>query len=143
MVGVDVSRVRLYAFIIAGLFAAVGGLLYTHYTLILFPDHGNLTEMATVVVIDLFGGLGTLLGPVVGSVIIILAREYIVSIVGPYDVLVFGLLIIVMMRFARGGVVGALESRVTSRRKREIEAEEEKEARREDEESAPLPSPSG
>ena len=83
MVGVDVARVRLYAFIISGLFATVGGLLYTHYTLVLFPDHGDLTEMATVLVIDLFGGLGTVLGPVVGSFIIILAREYIVSVVGP------------------------------------------------------------
>ena len=81
--GVNVGRVRLYAFIISGLFAAVGGLLYAHYTLVLFPDHGSLTEMATVLVIDLFGGLGTVLGPVAGSFIIILAKEYIVSVVGP------------------------------------------------------------
>lgn len=120
MVGVNVSRIRLYAFAISALYAAVGGLLYVHYSLILFPDHGNLTEMATVVVIVLFGGLGTVLGPVVGAAIMILVREYIVSMVGPYDVLVFGILIIIMMRFARAGVVGSVESFFASRRKKAL-----------------------
>jgi branched-chain amino acid transport system permease protein len=126
MVGVNVSRVRLYAFLISAVYAAVAGLLYAHFTLVLFPDHGDLTEMATVVVIVLFGGLGTVLGPVVGAFIMILAREYIVSVVGPYDVLVFGIMIIIMMRFARAGVVGTVESLVASRRKRKIEALEAK-----------------
>jgi len=121
MVGVNVSRVRLYAFVISALYAAVGGLLYVHYSLVLFPDHGSLTEMATVVVIVLFGGLGSVLGPVVGAFSIILAKEYIVSVVGPYDVLVFGIIIIVMMRFARAGVIGSIESFVASRRKRALD----------------------
>ncbi|MFI5420626.1 MAG: branched-chain amino acid ABC transporter permease, partial [Nitrososphaerales archaeon] len=124
VVGVNVSRIRLYAFFISALYAATAGLLYVHFNLILFPDHGSLTEMATVVVIVLFGGLGTVLGPVAGSFIIILVREYVISAVGPYDILVFGVIIIIMMRFARAGVIGTIESFMASRKRKELEAEE-------------------
>ena len=94
--------------------------MYAHYSLILFPDHGSLSEMGTVLIIDLFGGLGTVYGPVVGSFVIILVREYIRTIVGPYDVLVFGILIIIMMRFARGGIIGIIDSIIGSRKTKRV-----------------------
>jgi branched-chain amino acid transport system permease protein len=110
-VGVDVRHVRLVAFALSGIFAAIGGTLYGHYFLVIVPDNGSLLQMAIIMVGPLVGGVGTLIGPVIGTFIMISVREYIRTYVGQYDVLIYGAMMILLMRFARNGILGIVTSK--------------------------------
>jgi branched-chain amino acid transport system permease protein len=74
-VGIDVVRIRLFAFCVSGAFAGVAGALYAHY--ITFVDPGvfgfNFSEVLLIMVI--LGGAGTLWGPVFGAVVFTLLPE--------------------------------------------------------------------
>ena len=108
--GVNVRAIRLFAFTLSGLFAAIGGVLFAHYLQVIVPADGSLMEQATIMAGPIVGGLGTIFGPVIGTLIIIGARDIIRTYLGPYDVLFFGIIMIVSMKFARNGIVGMLTS---------------------------------
>ena len=73
---------KYIAFIIGGLFAGVAGLLFAHHNGIISPFHLGVVVSTLAMLICIIGGLGTLWGPVVGSLVIVLV-EYFSSIYLP------------------------------------------------------------
>jgi branched-chain amino acid transport system permease protein len=109
--GVDVRRTRLIAFVIAGGFGAIAGALFAHYFQVITPEDGSLLNMAYIMAGPIIGGLGTLAGPLVGGLVVVGLRDYIEMYVGPYDVLIFALVMMLTIKFAPNGIVGIATSR--------------------------------
>jgi len=65
--GVDTTRVKLFAFTLSSGMAGVGGVLYAHYVLTLTPSIVDFSEMAKIIIIVVIGGLGHFIGPVLAA----------------------------------------------------------------------------
>jgi branched-chain amino acid transport system permease protein len=95
---------KYIAFIIAGLFAGVAGALFPYYARAMIPYSVGVTASTLVMLICIIGGLGTLWGPVIGAIVIILV-EYISSIFIPARwPLVLGGVFVITVMFLRGGI---------------------------------------
>lgn len=101
--GVDAVRYKMKAFIIGTACAGIAGALYAHYMSYINPDSFRLItsiEMVTMVVI---GGLGSMIGGLVGALVITLAPE-LLRILADYRMVVYGSLLIIFMMFLPGGL---------------------------------------
>jgi branched-chain amino acid transport system permease protein len=102
--GVSVTRYRWYAFVISGVFGAVGGALIgppignVDPTLAYWTSSGNLIFMV------LLGGFTNFFGPVLGAFVFIFLQDRVMSAV-PYWRLVFGAILAVIVIFAPGGLM--------------------------------------
>jgi branched-chain amino acid transport system permease protein len=100
---------KYIAFIIAGLFAGVFGVLFPYYSTVMNSYSVGVTTSALVMLICIIGGLGTLWGPVIGAVVIILV-EYFSSIYIPARwPLVLGGVFVITVMFLRGGIAPQLQ----------------------------------
>lgn len=114
LVGYDVEGYKLLAFSIAGLFAGLSGALYA-----LISQYTNLaffhwTVSANAVVWTIIGGTGTLLGPFVGSGLLIVGGD-LLSAWFPHFPILVGILLIVFILFAPEGLLGLISGAVHRR----------------------------
>lgn len=105
-VGINPRRVRLYAFCIAGLLAGIGGGLFAHYTTYIDPNNFSLMLGVHAVAYTLIGGIGSVLGPIVGTVVDVVFLEWLRAF-GAYRMVAFGVLIVAMMIWRPQGLLGA------------------------------------
>jgi branched-chain amino acid transport system permease protein len=106
LIGINVYRARLIAFVLAGALAGVSGALFAF-----FGRYASATYMfyhvsGEAVVWAIVGGLGTLLGPLFGTGMLIVFRE-LVSNVWEHYLLAVGALTILVVMFAPRGLAGA------------------------------------
>ncbi len=104
-VGISVVRVRVIAFVITGAMAGMAGSLYGHYLLLITPHILSLDLMFLVLAMTVIGGMGTFIGPIIGAFFLEILSEYI-RVYGEFHVLIFGLVALVVARFAPEGLVG-------------------------------------
>jgi len=107
--GVDTIRVRVVAFTISSSIAGLAGGLYGHYLLLITPDIPSLGQMFMVLAMTIIGGMGTLSGPVIGALFLQILSEYI-RVFGKIHLLLFGLIALLVARFAPGGIVGLFKT---------------------------------
>lgn len=108
-VGVRVDRVKTLAFCFAAGLAGVAGAMYAHYFSFISSDTFNLELSLLVVIMVVVGGMKDLWGAVVGTIAIFVMREYLRS-YQEYSELVYGLLLILVFMFARGGITGTAKA---------------------------------
>lgn len=106
--GVNVVRVRVLAFTLSSALAGLAGGLYGHYLLLITPEIPSLDQQFLVLAMAVIGGMGSFIGPIIGSLILEILSEHIRA-YGEYHVLVFGLVALAMARFAPRGLVGLAE----------------------------------
>jgi branched-chain amino acid transport system permease protein len=102
--GVKVVRFRVLVFAIASSFAGLAGGFYAPFIGILTPDVGSVDQMGLVVAMTVIGGTESLPAAVVGA----LAVETLVEALrayGQWRLVLFGLLLLLTMRFARNGLL--------------------------------------
>ncbi len=107
--GVNTIRVRVVAFTISSSIAGLAGGLYGHYLLLITPDIPSLGQMFMVLAMTIIGGMGTLSGPVIGALFLQVLSEYI-RVFGKIHLLLFGLIALLVARFAPGGIVGLFKT---------------------------------
>ncbi len=106
--GIHVSRCRLKAWIIASTIPAVAGGIEAWYTAIVDPDTSfNLMITTKAVVYSMFGGLGTVTGPVLGAVCLYSLDDFIWSRFPVLNLMILGILIVVLMLFLPRGILGS------------------------------------
>jgi ABC-type branched-subunit amino acid transport system ATPase component/ABC-type branched-subunit amino acid transport system permease subunit len=115
--GINVTNIRILAFVISAMLAGLAGGLYTFLNL--FVNYETFTFLHSVgfLLMVILGGTGTLLGPVVGTS----ALTYVVEVlqnVREWQVFAYGLLLALMMFVMPRGVVGSLEGAVRRLRAR-------------------------
>ncbi len=104
-IGISPVRFKLLAFVIGSAMAGLGGALYAHY--MRFIGAGDFAfplsvSMLTMVVV---GGIGTLWGPVLGAALIGLLPEVFRPLID-YRMLFYTTLLLLMIRFQPGGLLG-------------------------------------
>ncbi len=104
-IGFDVRGYRLAVFVIGAGFAAFAGILNAQFNFFVAPDSAHWTESASVLVMVLVGGAGTLVGPVIGAGVVIMLQNWLSSYT-QYWSLFLGLLFIVLITIARDGILG-------------------------------------
>jgi branched-chain amino acid transport system permease protein len=105
--GVPVRSYRLAVFVLSGAFAGLAGSLEALLESNARPFMAHWTHSAEPVLVSLLGGLSSLLGPLVGSVIFIAMREVIQRFTENW-MLGFGIVLLVIIMGFRGGVMGTL-----------------------------------
>src|SRR5699024_9273494 len=92
-------------FIISIYMAGVEGSLNSHYIQILTPSSIlDVNIMIQILVITVLGGLGTIIGPIVGSFIIVIGLEYL-RFMGDYRLMIYGIVIILVIMFMPQGII--------------------------------------
>jgi len=106
-IGFPTFRYRLTAFVIAGTMAGLAGVLLANHTEFVNPDMMHWTRSGDLIIMVLLGGMGSLVGPIVGAMVFLLLEEFL-SGVTEYWQLIFGPILILVVLFARGGLLGFL-----------------------------------
>jgi branched-chain amino acid transport system permease protein len=105
-VGYNVPRFKLAAFVIAGAFSGVAGVLYAMLFGIVPLEAISFVFSGNVVFATLIGGSGSLYGPIIGSFVFIWLSES-MSVVWARWPLLLGVAFVIVVLFLRGGVVEA------------------------------------
>jgi branched-chain amino acid transport system permease protein len=103
--GIHVWRIRLLAFVVAGIFGGVGGMLISLFVSSAYPDFAYWTVSGEGVFMILLGGMGVFLGPFAGAAILLLLNDLVTRITEHYS-LVLGTVILVFALGLRKGVLG-------------------------------------
>ncbi len=109
--GVDTTRVKLFAFTLSSAMAGLAGVLYAHYVLTLTPAIVDFSEMARIIIIVVIGGLGYFIGPVLAAPPINFLSTYLQAF-GEWSLVLFAAVVIVVMRSYPAGVAGLMESQL-------------------------------
>jgi len=105
---------KYVAFILAGTLAGVAGVLFVFYNGFVSPADLSVVVSATGLIMVILGGAGTLLGPTVGSGVIVFLENAISARTQRW-LLVLGLIYVGVSLFAPAGILGVLRSRSARR----------------------------
>jgi branched-chain amino acid transport system permease protein len=116
VMGVNLARTKVSAFAISSFLAGISGALYASYLSFVTPDTWSLLLSVQFVAAIIVGGIGTVWGPVLGSIVIFALPPVLQSLVpqtasgglriDDITSILYGVLIIVFFVFEPGGVVG-------------------------------------
>jgi branched-chain amino acid transport system permease protein len=102
--GVNVFGLKLFAFSSGAFLAGMAGTIKAHQDVSVTPDQYIFLESAFLLAAIVLGGMGTVAGVLVGATILKLLPEKL-RFVSDYRLLIFGLLLVLMMRFRPEGIV--------------------------------------
>jgi branched-chain amino acid transport system permease protein len=109
-IGFEVFRYQLIAYIISGALAGLSGFLLANATAFVSPAYMSWQRSGELIIMVVFGGLGTLYGAIIGTAAFLLTEEWLSGLTEHWKV-IFGPLLVLVVVFARGGLVG-LASRI-------------------------------
>jgi branched-chain amino acid transport system permease protein len=115
--GIDVVRCRIQIFVLSAVYAALAGSLYAHFLNYVNGTFFDLSVMIQLMAILVVGGIGTLWGPVVGSILLIWISHSLGG-YAEYSHLIFGLIYGAALLFLPRGAVGEIAARFHLRSKR-------------------------
>jgi branched-chain amino acid transport system permease protein len=108
VMGVDTAKYKAFAYVLSAIFPAMIGAVWSLDRSYIFPFTAFDTNLEVVTIaIAVFGGTGTITGPLWGSFILILFREMLrimISGAGSAYLLIFGLVLILVIIFVPEGV---------------------------------------
>lgn len=117
-VGINTTGCKLQSLLISAFFTALGGALYASAFQFMIPDSVlNIDISIQIAIIAMLGGAGTLLGPVVGAVLLLAASEVFKNRFKESHLLIYGILIVVVVLFLPEGIVGGLRRLLQSVKK--------------------------
>ena len=113
--GVNVRKYKLLAFVISALYAGCAGSLAAHMTPgFLHPNNYTVVEMVTVLLMVVLGGIGHIWGGIIGAILVTiiydLTRDYY-----QYQLLIFGLVIVLTVMFLPTGIGGIIDRYLVTR----------------------------
>ena len=105
--GIDVVWHKVGAFTVSAVLAALAGTIYAPFMSFISPDMLSGTETIALVGVLLVGGIGTLSGPIIGTVIFYAVPEFL-RLARVFRLVTLGLVIIATVLLSPGGIVGLL-----------------------------------
>ncbi len=109
-VGLDPMRLKLVAFVISGTITGLAGALFADLNRFVSPTMFSWQMSGEIMIFVILGGVARLFGPVVGAVVFV-ALEHFLGGLSDYWHIYLGLLLLLIVLFARGGIVGLLSGR--------------------------------
>jgi branched-chain amino acid transport system permease protein len=107
-VGVNVSTYKLTAFGIGTALAGLAGGLYVYFARIILPDTFDFVQSIAILTMVVIGGTGSVWGVFAATIALTLLPE-VSRAAADYRLLIFGALLILVMRFSPGGLAGLLK----------------------------------
>jgi branched-chain amino acid transport system permease protein len=101
--GVNTVKWKLFVMTFASTIAGIAGYFYAHYIIILSPVILSFNEIGRIVIMVVFGGLGTFIGPLIGAPVIVILSELMRDF-GALNMVFYSLAVIVIMRVYREGI---------------------------------------
>jgi branched-chain amino acid transport system permease protein len=98
---------KVFAFSASSGLSGLAGAAFGHYVVIVSPSLGHLFITSEVISMVVIGGMGTLIGPLLGALLVHVSSEFLRA-VGDLQHIALALLVIVFVRFCREGIVGRL-----------------------------------
>jgi branched-chain amino acid transport system permease protein len=105
-IGYPVERYKIVAVMLSGVFAGLAGVLYAIQNRFAAPDFVFFVVSGEVVIYNVIGGIGTLVGPIVGAASFLLLREGLSRFFTEYYLIPLGLIFIAMVIFMPQGLLG-------------------------------------
>jgi len=117
--GIDTARYKIMAFSLGAFFAGIAGSFYAVYISFVSPDAFKMMDSYLIFAMPAVGGMGTMLGPLIGALIVYVLPEA-TRIFSDYRMLWVGALLVVVMVSEPRGVLGGVASLIErSRRARQ------------------------
>jgi branched-chain amino acid transport system permease protein len=110
--GKDVDKHKIVVFVIGAFFAGIAGSLYAHYISFIDPSSFTVMESIVILLIVVFGGMGSISGSFVGAAILVIFPELLrflglpSSIAAPLRQMIYGLLLVILMLKRPQGILG-------------------------------------
>ena len=111
-IGYPIERYKIVAVMLSGLFAGLAGVLYAIQNKFAAPDFVFFAVSGEVVIFNVMGGMGTLVGPVAGAAFFLLLREGLSRFFTEYYLIPVGIIFTLMVMFVPQGLLGFLRRRL-------------------------------
>ena len=102
--GIDKTAIKLTAFSLGATWAGLAGVLFAAKNAYINPDSFTFLESAMILCIVVLGGMGSIVGVIIGALLLILLPEYLRAF-SDYRMLAFGAILVLMMIFRPQGIV--------------------------------------
>jgi branched-chain amino acid transport system permease protein len=109
--GVNGARLKIVAFVYAALLACISGWLYAHLQRFVNPTPFGINQGIEYLFMAVVGGAGSVWGAVVGATVITLSKQILQDVLprvlgraGNFEIVVFGVLMVLLLQFARDGL---------------------------------------
>jgi branched-chain amino acid transport system permease protein len=106
-IGFPANRYRLVCFVISGMMCGLAGALLANNTDFVSPAAMYWTRSGDLMVMVILGGMGSLFGPVIGTIAFLLLEEFL-SQITEYWAMILGPMLLLIVLFGRGGIMGLL-----------------------------------
>lgn len=107
MLGYPVFFIKLAAFVLSAALTAIGGIFFVYFYGVMNPDAISLTANVNIMLASILGGMSSLFGAILGSLIIKTLDMSLSAITARY-MLVIGILFLVVIMFFPNGIIGGL-----------------------------------
>ena len=110
--GKNIGKHKLLVFTISAFFAGIGGSLYAHYITFIDPSSFTVMESITILLMVIFGGMGSILGSAIGATTLVVFPEILRFLGMPSSIaaqtrqMIYGLLLVILMIKRPQGLLG-------------------------------------
>jgi branched-chain amino acid transport system permease protein len=111
VLGIDVARTKLLAFVLSAIYAAVAGAYLALFDGLVTPATAGFLRSIEFVTMAVLGGLGSILGSIVGAALLVVLPQMLTAF-HDYETIALGAIMIVFMIFLRHGIVPSLAARL-------------------------------
>lgn len=105
--GVNIVRYKIIAFVVSSIFCGVGGVFYAHFSQMLTPNFGQIATMGLVIGMAIIGGVENLIAAALGGILLQFGMEGLREF-GAWRMVMFGALLMLVVRFARNGLLAPI-----------------------------------
>ncbi|GAM13354.1 branched-chain amino acid ABC transporter permease [Mesobacillus selenatarsenatis] len=106
-IGISTMKNKLEVFVLSTFFAGLSGALYASFIRFIGPDIGNIVITFDLLTYLLIGGIGTLSGPIVGTVLVVWISQQL-QFLQDYRMLIFGPILTLLVIFYPRGIAGSI-----------------------------------
>jgi len=106
--GLNITKYKIINFIISGIFAGLSGVLFVHFQGAVAPTMLEMTNSILPIMMTMIGGIGTVVGPIIGSYVMTFCNEYLVK-QPEFRIILYSVIAILILRFSPAGIMGWLK----------------------------------
>lgn len=107
-IGVNTNKIKMYGFFLSAFFAGIGGALFAHNLGMISPDKFSFVFSVEILVMVVFGGLGSITGSILSAGVITVINELLRQAI-EYRGLIYAMILIIVMLYRPQGLLGTKE----------------------------------